>query len=143
MKVKALKNKLLMVSALYSAFQLVSNPAIAGGDLPSGGTVKSGDIDISRASDSLQILQKTDKGIIEWQDFSIKKGKSVTFLQPSKTSATLNRVKGDFTSRIAGQITATGQVFLVNPNGILITKDGTINTQGFVASTSRYNRYGL
>ena len=134
MKIKAFKSKLLMVSALYSAFQLVSNTAVAG-DLPSGGSVKSGDIDISRASDSLQILQKTDKGIIEWQDFSIKKGKSVIFLQPNKTSATLNRVTGDFTSQIAGQITATGQVFLVNPNGILITKDGAINTQGFVASS--------
>ena len=97
------KRKLLMVSALYSAFQLVSNTALAG-DLPSGGVVKSGDIDISRATDSLQILQKTDKGIIEWQDFSVGRDKFVHFQQPSKTSATLNRVTGDFTSKIAGQI---------------------------------------
>ena len=143
MKVKVFKKKLLMVSALYSAFQLVSNPAVAGGDLPSGGVVKSGDIDISRASDSLRILQKTDKGIIEWQDFSVGKHKSVHFQQPSKTSATLNRVTGDFTSQIAGQITATGQVFLVNPNGILITKDGTINTQGFIASTMDITDYNF
>ena len=143
MKVKVFKKKLLMVSALYSAFQLVSNPAVARGDLPSGGVVKSGDIDISRASDSLRILQKTDKGIIEWQDFSVGKHKSVHFQQPSKTSATLNRVTGDFTSKIAGQITATGQVFLVNPNGILITKDGTINTQGFIASTMDITDYNF
>ena len=129
-----LKKKMLMVSALYSTFNLVSGMAIAG-DLPSGGVVKSGDIDISQTSESLKVLQKTDKGIIEWQDFSVGRDKSVHFQQPSKTSATLNRVKGDFTSKIAGQITATGQVFLVNPNGILITKDGAINTHGFVAST--------
>ena len=125
---------MLMVSALYSTFNLVSGMAIAG-DLPSGGVVKSGDIDISQTSESLKVLQKTDKGIIEWQDFSVGRDKSVHFQQPSKTSATLNRVTGDFTSKIAGQITATGQVFLVNPNGILITKDGAINTHGFVAST--------
>ena len=125
---------MLIVSALYSTFNLVSGTVIAG-DLPSGGVVKSGDIDISQTSESLKVLQKTDKGIIEWQDFSVGRDKSVHFQQPSKTSATLNRVTGDFTSQIAGQITATGQVFLVNPNGILITKDGAINTQGFVAST--------
>ena len=129
-----LKKKMLIVSALYSTFNLVSGMAMAG-DLPSGGVVKSGDIDISQTSESLKVLQKTDKGIIEWQDFSVGRDKSVHFQQPSKTSATLNRVTGDFTSQIAGQITATGQVFLVNPNGILITKDGAINTQGFVAST--------
>jgi len=47
----------------------------------------------------------------------------------------LNRVTGDTPSTIAGQLTATGQVFLVNPNGIAITKTGEVVAAGFAAST--------
>ena len=60
---------------------------------------------------------------------------SVHFNQPSTSATALNRVTGDFTSEIAGKITATGSVFLVNPNGIQITKDGVIDTANFVGST--------
>ena len=63
------------------------------------------------------------------------KDNTVNFNQPSGDSATLNRVTGDFTSEIAGRINANGSVFLVNPNGIMVTKDGVIDTGGFVAST--------
>ncbi len=48
----------------------------------------------------------------------------------------LNRVTGNTPSTIAGSLTANGQVYLVNPNGIAITTSGMVNTGGgFVAST--------
>ncbi len=56
-------------------------------------------------------------------------------MQPSSSSAILNRVTGSATSTIAGSLNANGQVYLVNPNGIAITKTGTVNTGAFVAST--------
>ncbi len=83
----------------------------------------------------LTIDQQSDKAIIDWEDFSVGKDSTVNFNQPSSDSATLNRVTGDFTSQIAGRINANGSVFLINPNGIMITKDGVIDTGGFVAST--------
>ena len=83
----------------------------------------------------LTVDQQSDKAVIDWHSFSVGKDNTVNFNQPSSDSATLNRVTGDFTSEIAGRINSNGSVFLVNPNGILITADGVINTGGFVAST--------
>ena len=84
---------------------------------------------------TLTIDQRSDKAIINWKSFSVGKDNTVNFNQPSSDSATLNRVTGDFTSEIAGQINANGSVFLINPNGIMITKDGVIDTGNFVVST--------
>ena len=58
------------------------------------------------------------------------------FNQPGTTSATLNRVTGTQGSAIAGQVSANGSVYLINPNGIAITTTGSVRTGGgFVAST--------
>lgn len=73
--------------------------------------------------------------MVNWQSFSVGQGNSVTFAQPSSGAAILNRVTGATPSTIAGAINANGQVYLVNPNGIAITKTGTVNAAGFLAST--------
>jgi hypothetical protein len=48
-------------------------------------------------------------------------------------------VTGSTPSTIAGQLTANGQVYLINPNGIAITKTGAVSAAGFVASTLGVN----
>jgi large exoprotein involved in heme utilization and adhesion len=47
----------------------------------------------------------------------------------------LNRVKGHERSLIGGALSANGQVFLVNSNGILFGKGVSVNTATLVAST--------
>ncbi len=128
---KSVKFALLAVSALGAGV------AFANG-LPQGGAVQEGSASITYAGGGGYILtidQQSDKAVIDWKSFSVGKGSTVNFNQPSSDSATLNRVTGDFTSEIAGRINANGSVFLVNPNGIMITADGVIDTGGFVAST--------
>ncbi len=56
-------------------------------------------------------------------------------LQPNSTSVTLNRVSGANISRIEGQLSANGQVFLVNPNGVLFGAGARVNASALVAST--------
>ena len=128
------KKVFMVASSLYAAGVLSGGFAYAGG-LPSGGQVVDGGASISQSGDTLNIDQSTDKAVIDWNSFSVGKGNTVNFNQPASDSATLNRVTGNFTSEIAGQINANGSVFLVNPNGILITADGVIDTGNFVAST--------
>ena len=107
--------------------------------LPSGGQVAAGQAVIAGAGNAVTITQTSDRAVINWQDFSIGQGNRVDVLQPGQGSALLNRVTGSATSTIAGQLSANGRVYLVNPNGILITGTGTINAAGFVASTLDLN----
>ena len=105
--------------------------------LPSGETVVSGTADILRYDEQQQmsINQHTDKLILNWNDFSVEGGQTVTFNQPQSTSIALNRVIGANGSNIQGRINANGQVFLINPNGVVFSKSAQVNVGGLVAST--------
>ncbi|WCM28764.1 filamentous hemagglutinin N-terminal domain-containing protein [Sphingomonas sp. QA11] len=121
--------------ALLTSTALIPATAIAQ-ELPTGGQLQAGAATIANPSaGTMQITQTSDRAIINWQSFSVGAGGRVDISQPGATSALLNRVTGNTTSEIAGQITANGRVFLVNPNGILITATGSVRAAGFTAST--------
>jgi filamentous hemagglutinin family protein len=105
--------------------------------LPTGGSVAAGSVAIAQSSAThMNITQSSQSAVVNWQGFSVGQGSSVNFAQPNGSSAILNRVTGSASSTIGGSITANGQVYLVNPNGIAITSTGTVNAGGgFVAST--------
>lgn len=114
---------------------LASMPALAV-DLPSGGKVVLGNGQILTPDQQKMIInQSSQKLAIDWQSFNIGADKSVTFVQPGKDSVALNRVVGSDGSKIMGQLNANGQVFLVNPNGVLFGKGASVDVGGLVAST--------
>jgi filamentous hemagglutinin family protein len=118
----------LVVSALLTSISLVHAA-------PSGGTVTTGSANINQIGSITTINQSTQKASINWQDFSIGKTETVNFVQPSASSVTLNRVVGATPSLIEGAMNANGQVFLINPNGVLFANGSQINVGGLVAST--------
>ena len=104
--------------------------------LPTNGVVTSGAASIHQSVANLSVTQNSPRAIVNWDSFSIGQGNGVSFAQPGASSAILNRVTGATTSTIAGQLQANGQVYLVNPNGIAITRTGAVRVGGgFVAST--------
>ncbi len=125
---------LLTTTALVAA-NVAANPAFAQ-SLPSGGQVAAGNVTIGTPiNGTLTIDQTSANAVVNWQRFNIGAGNAVTFVQPDASSAILNRVTGSTTTSIAGSLSANGQVYLVNPNGIAITATGTVNAGAFVAST--------
>ncbi len=125
-----------LMALLLTSTALVGFTPVQAQELPTGGNVASGGVTISNPSSSqLNIKQSTNSAIVNWQSFSIGAGATVNIDQPSSSSTMLNRVTGGTRSSIAGQLNANGQVFLVNPNGIAISKTGRVSAAGFVAST--------
>ncbi|QDZ29634.1 MBG domain-containing protein [Noviherbaspirillum sp. UKPF54] len=117
------------------SLSLAGTSALAAGALPTGGSVVAGSGNISTTGSAMTINQSTGKMAIDWQGFSIGQGNSVTFVQPSASAVALNRVLGADASMIQGALKANGQVFLINPNGVLFSPTAQVNVGGLVAST--------
>ncbi len=121
-------------SLLAGSMALLSVTAYAD-ILPTGGNIVAGSGSISQTGADMTINQTTAKMAVNWQSFSIGQGNSVTFQQPDASSVALNRVLGSDVSVIQGALRANGQVFLINPNGVLFTPTAQVNVGGLVAST--------
>ncbi|MBS2039717.1 filamentous hemagglutinin N-terminal domain-containing protein [bacterium] len=108
--------------------------ALAGAE-PTGPSVTHGNVQIQTQGATTQIIQATDRAIIQWNGFSINANELVRFLQPNSAAVILNRVIGANPSQILGQIQANGRVFLVNPNGIVFGAGSQVNVGGLLATT--------
>src|SRR3989442_15707623 len=130
------------------------NPALAQTSataLATGGQVPAGSAALSYSPGKLQIDQSTNKAILQWDNFSIGSSAWVNFSQPSSSAIALNRVMGTNPSEIFGRMTANGQVFLTNPNGVLFAPSASVDVGGLFATTlsiadkdflaGRYNFY--
>ena len=129
----ALKPSIALILGAIAALYGTPRPAHAG-TLPEGGHFVAGSGTISANGASLTINQSAPRGVIDWNSFSIGSGNRVTF--NNGAGATLNRVTGGDPSMILGSLSATGSLYLINPQGIVVGPNGTISTGGrFVAST--------
>ena len=102
---------------------------------PVGGTVAAGKATISQNNGQTLIQQSSAKAILDWKQFNIGAQEVVKFAQPNRNSVTLNRIQGGSPSRIDGQLLANGQVFLVNPQGVLFGRNASVDVGGLVATT--------
>jgi filamentous hemagglutinin family protein len=102
--------------------------------LPQKMQVISGEAKLSQ-QDSKCVIHCSDKTFLEWNQFSIGKNEMVRFMQQGADSLAVNRVTGNEASHIMGQLIANGNVYLINPQGILIGPDATIVANTFLATT--------
>ena len=125
---------------------------LTGYSLPQGANIVEGKAVIDVDGNNMDVNVSTDQLIADWQSFSIAQPEAVHFYQPSSSSVALNRVIGVDPSSIFGTLTATGRLFLINPNGILFGAASHVDTNGLIASTlnisnadflaGRYTFYG-
>jgi len=124
---------LLGLAAVGCATAILPQPAIAN---PQGGVVVGGDATIRTQPGRTTIDQSSDRVIIDWDSFSIAPGETTRFNQPGRDAIALNRVTGGAVSDIAGTLEANGNVWLVNPNGVLIQQGARIDVNGLLATTA-------
>ena len=128
----AYKKPLALFSAGLLFFSAASPLAFA---LPEGESVTNGSVSFERNGRELRVLQDSNKAIVNYNRFNIAQGESVRFEQPGSSSSILNRVTGIGSSTIAGNLSANGNVYLINRSGILFSSSAQVNVHGLVASS--------
>jgi filamentous hemagglutinin family protein len=122
-----------LIAAVLSAFSFSAFDAQA---QLTGGHVVGGQATISSPTATSTLIHQTSPtAIINWQSFSIPSGSSVTFQQPGASAIALNRVTGGSASLIYGSLTANGQVWLINSNGIALGPTAQVSAAGVLLST--------
>ena len=121
------------IAAALSATILLGSPAAYA--LPTDGKVTVGAGTIATSGVNMTVNQQTDKMAVNWQSFNIGSGEKVQFVQPNAQSVVLNRVVGNSSSAIYGQLSANGKVFLVNQNGVTFSPTARVDAGALVASS--------
>lgn len=105
--------------------------------MPEGGVIRSGSGSVTQNGKEMTIRQDSGRLAMDWTGFSVGKDETVRFQQPGKDALALNRVTGNQQSVIDGSLLSNGHVLLVNPNGVVIGKNASIDVGGLVASTAQ------
>ena len=132
-----LNHRLARLFTSTAAIAVVAFATPVSAQSPQAPVVAAGSVSVTRQGAVTVVTQSTDKGAIDWRSFSVGPQETVRFDQPGRSSITLNRVTGSEISRIDGSILSNGQVWLSNPNGVLIGPSGQVNVGSLLATTGR------
>lgn len=94
-------------------------------------------IDPARTSASqMTITQSAPKAILNWQQLNLANGQTLAFNQGgNRTWAALNRIFDANPSFINGKVTADGQVYFINTNGIIFGSGAQVNVGSLTATS--------
>ncbi|WP_411877755.1 GLUG motif-containing protein [Polaromonas sp. YR568] len=98
-------------------------------------TVTAGAASVATAGNTTTINQASQRAAIDWTSLSTRANEALVFNQPNAQAIALNRITGSSPSELLGSLTANGQVFILNPNGVLFGAGSQVNVGGLVAST--------
>ena len=101
---------------------------------PTGGEVVSGEGHIEQQGNRTDVIQQSGHMVVDWQEFNIGQQEHVHFEQPDTGAAVLNRVYQGGESQILGRMTGRGQVWLLNPNGVLFGRGARVEVGSLVAA---------
>ncbi|MBX9606883.1 MAG: filamentous hemagglutinin N-terminal domain-containing protein [Gammaproteobacteria bacterium] len=102
---------------------------------PVGPTVVNGSVAFANPNPRTLEITNSPSAIINWQSFDIGARETTRFIQQNAASTVLNRVTTGNSSEILGNLVSNGRVFLINPAGILIGREGSVDTAGVLLST--------
>ncbi|WP_143694907.1 two-partner secretion domain-containing protein, partial [Variovorax sp. JS1663] len=135
-RLKRLALAMVLGLDLCAATAWAAEPSpLAANTLPRGGQVAAGSASLSTSGSTMTVGQASQRAIINWSSFDVGAAAAVNFVQPNAAAVTLNRVTGGSASQIFGRVSANGQIYLVNPSGVLFGRGAQVDAGGLVAST--------
>jgi trimeric autotransporter adhesin len=129
-----------LISTALAASLLMSGAAFAAA---TGGVITAGSGQITQTGSTTNIRQNSQTLALNWQSFNVAPNETVNFMQPGANSIAINRILSSSPSEIFGHLDANGQVWLINPNGILFGQGAQVNVGGLVASTLDFDNSTL
>lgn len=111
-------------------------------ELPTGNT---GEINAKVTTDSAKTVMTIEqtkgqnRAFISWKTFNIGKDATVNIKQYSGADLLINAVTGSEMSQIAGKLNATGNVALINPNGVIFMNGAEVNVGGLGVYATGYD----
>ncbi len=84
---------------------------------------------------TLEVNQTSESVILNWARFDVGHDNAVRFRQPDAAALALNRIYQSDPSRILGTLSANGQVYLINQNGIVFGPGARVDVGTLVASS--------
>jgi len=131
---RLIRGKTLFVTGLAAAF-FYAQPWLALAN-PQDGIVSAGQATISEADKKLDVNQQSAIAVIDWRGFDIAPDEHTEFHQPSANAIAVNRVNSHSSSHIDGQLTANGNVVIINQNGVVFGASANVDVNGLVVSTA-------
>jgi filamentous hemagglutinin family protein len=130
----AVKLSAAALSASVISFSL-SPPAYAANAADASIATGNGSAVVTTAGTTTTINQASQRVVIDWTRLSTAVNEALVFNQPNASAIALNRITGTSPSTFLGSLSANGQVYILNPNGVLFGSGSTVNVGGLVAST--------
>ena len=104
--------------------------------MPTGGKVVDGTVTGIDTVASGGTINVNSNALIDWETFNIAKGETLNFTFSKDYLNVINHVTGDEMSKLLGTLNAkNGNVYLINPNGILVGSGARIDAGSLVLST--------
>lgn len=106
--------------------------------MPTGGQVMDGDVKgiVNGTVASGGMINVNSNALIDWTNFGIDKGETLNFKFGQDYLNVINHVIGSDMSRLLGTLNAkNGNVYLINPNGILVGGGARIDAGSLILST--------
>ncbi|MBU3586204.1 glycine-rich domain-containing protein, partial [Polynucleobacter sp. AM-26B4] len=136
---KALNKYLLVSLAFLATGEVFAQSAVATDALPSGGKVMAGSATIVQSGNTLNVVQASQRAVVNWQSFNVGAQAKVEFTQPNAQAVIHNRVTSATASQIDGMVKSNGQVIVSNANGVIFGKGSQVDVGALVATTMDIN----
>lgn len=140
--IKKLQRMIALTLSLVGGLYHMAWAEPAATALPTGNT---GEVNAKVTTDSakpVMTIEQTkgqNRAFISWDTFNIGKDATVNIKQHSGADLLVNAVCGNSMSEIAGKLNATGNVALINPNGVIFMKGAQVNVGGLGVYATGYD----
>ncbi len=94
-----------------------------------------GSASASVQNNQMNVVVQGQTAVLNWSSFNIGADAAVNFQQDNATAVAINKIVTENPTEIFGQLTANGQIYLINPNRIVFGKTAKVDVGGLVAST--------